>query len=79
MAEPTRWTLALPYCPNGCNAHMTMDGAGDFVDHEDYADLCTRVRAIVTAYDALNAEPRIGDTAKRAAFVAAVGAARGCV
>jgi len=58
---------------------MTEDATGEYVDYDDYASLQRTLRSILTAYDAMNAEPRIGDTAKRAAFVAAVDAARGCV
>ena len=93
MAEIQRWSIAP--CERGecCDADMNHDAFGTYVEAHDYETLQiaffaaqderdkwqATLRAILTAYDALNAEPSTGDTAKRAAFVAAVDAARGCV
>jgi len=71
MAEPTREDML--------DAQVTVLANEIVIAADERDELQRALRAILTAYDALNAEPRIGDTAKRAAFVAAVDAARGCV
>ena len=80
MAEPTRYDIDRSMCDSQwCRATIATEKVGEYVRYDDYATLQNTLRAILTAYDALNAGPSIGDPAKRAAFVAAVDAARGCV
>ena len=71
MAEPTREDML--------DAQVTVLVNEIVIATDERDELQRTIRAILAAYDALNAGPRTGDTAKRAAFVAAVDAARGCV